>query len=61
MNNNARTLLSGFGLLKADEGARLRYEITSADPSTFSQPLTLTKHYVWVPGLEIRLYECTEE
>lgn len=44
-----------------DEGARLRYEITSADPATYTEPLTLTKYYVWVPGLEIRPYECTEE
>ncbi len=44
-----------------DEGARLRYEITSADPATYTEPLTLTKHYLWVPGLAIRPYECTEE
>lgn len=43
-----------------DDGARLRYEVTSTDPATYIEPLTLTKHYLWVPGLEIRLYECTE-
>ena len=43
------------------DGARLRYEITFTDPATCTEPLTLTKHFVWVPGLEIRLYECAEE
>ena len=43
-----------------DDGARLRYEITSTHPATYTEPLTLTKHYLWVPGLEIRPYECTE-
>jgi len=44
-----------------DDGARLRYEITANDPATFTEPLTLTKYYLWVPGLEIRPYECAEE
>lgn len=33
----------------------------STDPATYIEPLTLTKHYLWVPGLEVRPYECTEE
>ncbi len=44
-----------------DDGARLRYRVTSVDPATYTEPLTLTKFYFWVPGLEIRPYECTEE
>jgi len=36
-------------------------DIQSTDPATYTEPLTLTRHFVWVPGLEIRLYECTEE
>ncbi len=48
-------------LTVVDDGGRLRYEVTSTDPATYTEPLTLTKHYVWVPGLEIRPYECTEE
>ena len=35
--------------------------IQSTDPAAYTEPLTLTKHFVWVPGLEIRLYERTEE
>ena len=42
-----------------DDGSRLEYEITSTDPENFSEPLALTKSYFWVPGLEIRPYECT--
>ena len=44
-----------------DDGARLRYEITSTDPATYTEPLTPTKHCLWVPGLEIRPYGCSEE
>ena len=43
-----------------DDGARLRYEITAIDPAVYTEPLTLTKDFLWVPGLEIRPYECTE-
>ena len=42
-----------------DDGSRLDYQITSIDPSTYSEPLTLSKPYLWVPGLEILPYECT--
>lgn len=57
--SDAAELLERFTLV--DDGARLRYEITSTDPATYAEPLTLAKHYFWVPGLEIRPYECTEE
>ena len=43
-----------------DDGGRLEYEITSSDPATFSEPLTLTKSFLWVPGLELLPYECSE-
>ena len=57
--SDAAELVERFTVV--DEGARLRYEITSTDPATYTEPLTLTKHYLWVPGLAIRPYECTEE
>lgn len=44
----------------SDDGSRLDYEITSIDPATYTQPLTLRKSYFWVPGLEILPFECTE-
>ncbi len=43
----------------ADDGSRLEYEITSIDPENFTEPLILRKSYFWVPGLEVRPYECT--
>jgi hypothetical protein len=43
-----------------DDGGRLEYQITSTDPETFTEPLTLTKSFFWVPGLELLPYECTE-
>ncbi len=42
-----------------DDGSRLDYEITVIDPATYTQPVTLSKPYLWVPGLEIQPYECT--
>ncbi|MDE0006042.1 MAG: DUF6152 family protein [Rhodospirillaceae bacterium] len=57
--SDATELVERFTVV--DDGARLRYEITANDPATFTEPLTLTKYYLWVPGLEIRPYECTEE
>ena len=43
-----------------DGGGRLEYEITSTDPATYTEPLTLTKSFLWVPGLELLPYECTD-
>jgi len=43
-----------------DDG-RLDYQITSIDPATYTEPLTLSKPYVWVPALEILPYECTAD
>ena len=42
-----------------DDGGRLDYEITVIDPATYTEPVTLSKPYLWVPGLEIQPYECT--
>ena len=52
------TLTERFTVI--DDGSRLEYKITSDDPATFTAPLTLTKSYVWVPGLELLPYDCTE-
>lgn len=44
----------------ADDGSGLEYQITAIDPATYTEPLTLSKPYLWVPGLEILPYECTD-
>ncbi len=43
--------------LSAD-GDRLDYELTVTDPVTFTRPVTLGKHWVWVPGVEVGIYAC---
>ncbi len=40
------------------DGDRLDYQLTVTDPATFSQPVTLAKHWVWIPGVEVGLYAC---
>lgn len=44
--------------LSADE-TRLNYTITITDPDTFTEPVTLEGYWVWVPGEEIKPYNCT--
>ncbi len=39
-------------------GDRLDYEMTVTDPATFTEPVTIGKHWVWVPGVEIGNYNC---
>jgi len=39
---------------------RLNYELTVADPETFSEPVTLKKHWHWRPGEEILPFNCTQ-
>jgi hypothetical protein len=45
--------------LSADE-QRLDYELTITDPGTFTEPVTLTSHWVWIPGETIKPYDCIE-
>ncbi len=40
------------------DGDRLDYELTVTDPATFTEPVTLGKHWVWVPGVEVGVYDC---
>jgi len=44
--------------LNAD-GSALTYSITVTDPATFTEPVTLERYWIWVPGEEIRPYNCT--
>ncbi len=56
--SEAVVLVERFTVL--DDGSRLEYEITSTDPATYTEPLTLRKSFFWVPGLELLPYECTD-
>ena len=40
------------------DGDRLSYDLTVTDPATFTQPVTLAKHWVWIPGVEVGSYAC---
>ena len=44
--------------LSADE-SRLDYTLTVTDPMTFTAPFTLDGHWTWVPGEEIKPYNCS--
>lgn len=44
--------------LSSDEN-RLDYTITVTDLETFSQPITMEGYWIWVPGEEIKPYNCT--
>ena len=42
----------------SDDGARLGYELTVTDPALFTQPVTFTKSWVWVPGDVVLPFDC---
>jgi hypothetical protein len=41
------------------DGSRLDYEMTVTDPATFTRPVVLTQHWLWLPGVTLLPYECT--
>ena len=41
------------------DGSRLDYEMTVTDPATFTRPVVLATHWLWLPGVERLPYECT--
>jgi hypothetical protein len=43
----------------ADDGSRLDWEMVVTDPATFTEPVTLTKFFFYVPGNQVNRYECT--
>jgi hypothetical protein len=43
-----------------DDGSRLDYTMTVADPMTFTQPVRLRKSWEWRPGEQVRPYECRQ-
>ena len=44
----------------AADGTRLGYTMTVTDPATFTQPLELTRSWVWRPGETVKPYNCVE-
>jgi hypothetical protein len=43
----------------SDDGRVLSYEMTVTDAATFTEPVTLERYWVWVPGEEVKPYDCT--
>ena len=40
------------------DGRILSYELTATDPAIFTEPVVLTRQWIYVPGEEIKPYEC---
>jgi Family of unknown function (DUF6152) len=53
----ASTMVERFTL--AADGSRLDYSITVTDPANFTKPVTLTKYWISVPGVQVSPYHCT--
>lgn len=43
------------------DGARLDYTIKVTDPLTFTEPVTVGKHWIWSPGVELGNFDCIAE
>ena len=44
----------------SEDERELGYEITVIDPSTFTEPVTLTSSWVWRPGEIVKPYNCID-
>lgn len=42
------------------DGNRLHYDITITDPAVFTEPVTLTKYWIWRPDEVIQVFDCQE-
>jgi hypothetical protein len=44
----------------SDDGSQLLYEVTAVDSEVFTEPVILTRNWVWRPGEAVEPYECVE-
>jgi len=51
------SILERFTL--AENGSRLDWTMRVTDPATFTEPVAVDKFFFYVPGVEVRPYECT--
>ena len=42
----------------ADQGSRLDYVLTVTDAATFTAPVTVSKHFIWLPDARVEPFEC---
>lgn len=40
------------------DGSQLDYEVTVTDPAVFTEPVVMTKSWVWLPDVRIEPYNC---
>jgi hypothetical protein len=43
----------------SNDGSRLDYAMTVTDPQTFTRPVVLSQHWLWLPSVTLLPYECT--
>ena len=43
----------------SEDGKRLDYTILITDPATLTEPVLLDRFWLWVPGRQVELYDCT--
>lgn len=44
----------------SEDGSLLDYELTATDPATFTEPVTRTKQWLYLPDQEVRPYDCED-
>ena len=44
----------------SDDGSRLYYHTTITDPATFLEPIEFEAYWIYIPGVTVEPYECTE-
>ena len=45
----------------SSDGSRLDYQITVTDPGSFTEPVTLDKHWLWYPEVVVEPFECVAD
>ena len=43
------------------DGSRMDYDMTVTDAATFTEPVTLSVHWIWYPDAEVGAYDCLLE
>jgi hypothetical protein len=43
----------------SDNGQRLNYSVRATDAESFTEPVVLTRDWIWLPGETVQPYECT--